>query len=64
MEPSFRDQFVGLMIRDEDGNPGIIIKSGGEAAPNKVDGISGATMTCYKVQEMLNKAIRSIVEEK
>ncbi|MHC4322906.1 MAG: FMN-binding protein [Planctomycetota bacterium] len=61
---SFRDKFVGLMIRDEAGNPGIIIKNGGEAAANKVDGISGATMTCDKVQEMLNEAIKSIVEEK
>ena len=64
VKSSFRDKFVGLMIRDEDGNPGIIIKSGGEAAANKVDGISGATMTCDKVQEMLNEAIKSIVEEK
>ena len=64
VKPLFRDKFVGLMIRDEAGNPGIIIKSGGEAAVNKVDGISGATMTCDKVQEMLNEAIKSIVEEK
>jgi Na+-transporting NADH:ubiquinone oxidoreductase subunit C len=64
VKSSFRDKFVGLMIRDEAGNPGIIIKNGGEAAANKVDGISGATMTCDKVQEMLNEAIRSIVEEK
>jgi Na+-transporting NADH:ubiquinone oxidoreductase subunit C len=64
VKPLFRDKFVGLMIRDEAGNPGIIIKSGGEAAANKVDGISGATMTCDKVQEMLNEAIKSIVEEK
>jgi Na+-transporting NADH:ubiquinone oxidoreductase subunit C len=64
VKSSFRDNFVGLMIRDEAGNPGIIIKSGGEAAANKVDGISGATMTCDKVQEMLNEAIKSIVEEK
>ena len=63
VKPAFRDKFVGLLIRDEDGNPGIIIKSGGEEAQNKVDGISGATMTCDKVQEMLNEAIRSIVEE-
>jgi Na+-transporting NADH:ubiquinone oxidoreductase subunit C len=61
---SFRNKFVGLMIRDEAGNPGIIIKNGGEAAINKIDGISGATMTCDKVQEMLNEAIKSIVEEK
>jgi Na+-transporting NADH:ubiquinone oxidoreductase subunit C len=61
---SFRDKFVGLTIRDENGKPGIIIKNGGEAAANKIDGISGATMTCDKVQEMLNEAIKSIVEEK
>ena len=62
--PSFRDKFVGLSIRDRAGKPGIIIKSGGEPAPNKIDGISGATMTCDKVQQMLNAAIRSITEEK
>jgi len=64
VKASFRDKFTGLLIRDEAGKPGIIIKNGGEAAANKVDGISGATMTCDKVQEMLNEAIRSIVEEK
>jgi len=63
VKTSFRDKFVGLMIRDEAGNPGIIIKSGGETSANKVDGISGATMTCDKVQQMLNEAIKSIVEE-
>ena len=41
---------------------GIIIGSG-QDGPNCVDGISGATMTCDKVQEMLNEAIRSIVKE-
>ena len=64
VKPSFRGKFVGLLIRDEAGKPGIIIKNGGEAAANKVDGISGATMTCDKLQEMLNEAIKSIVEEK
>lgn len=64
VKPSFRDKFVGLSIRDEAGNPGIIIKSGSEEAPNKVDGISGATMTCDKVQQMLNEAIKSIIKEK
>jgi len=60
----FRDQFVGKSIVDEAGNPGIIINSSGEPAANKVDAISGATMTCDKVQAMLNEAISSIVEEK
>ena len=59
----FLARFTDLSIRDADGKPGIIIGSG-EDAPNRVDGISGATMTCDKVQAMLNEAIKSIVEEK
>ena len=61
---AFRAQFEGKSIIGADGTPGIIIRIGGEDAPNKVDGISGATMTCDKVQVMLNEAIKSIVEEK
>lgn len=60
----FRDQFVGKSIVDSAGNPGIVISMGGEPAANKVDGISGATMTCDKLQAMLNEAIKRIVEEK
>ena len=60
----FRKNFVGLPIRDETGKVGIIISSRGEPAPNKVDAISGATMTCDKVEAMLNAAIRNIVEAK
>lgn len=60
----FREQFVGKSIVDQAGNPGIIISSSEGTAPNKVDAISGATMTCDKVQAMLNEAIKSIVEEK
>ncbi len=64
VKAKFRDDFVGKSIMDEAGHPGIIISSRGEPAPNKVDAISGATMTCDKVQAMLNEAIRSIVKEK
>jgi len=60
----FRDQFVGKSIVDGSGNPGVIISSAGEAAPNKVDGISGATMTCDKVQMMLNELIEKISKKK
>jgi Na+-transporting NADH:ubiquinone oxidoreductase subunit C len=60
----FREQFEGKSIIGPDGTPGIIIRMGGEDALNKVDGISGATMTCDKVQAMLNEAIKSIVKEK
>ena len=60
VEKGFRDQFAGMSIEDKDGNPGIIISSSGDPAPNKVDGISGATMTCDKVQMMLNELIEKI----
>ena len=68
MEETCIQRYLGYysieIIRDKEGNPGIIIKSGGEEAINKVDGISGATMTCDKVQQMLNEAIKRITKEK
>ena len=64
VQPWFREQFVGKSIVNENGVPGIVIAIGGESAPNKVDGISGATMTCDKLQAMLNEAIKRMVEEK
>lgn len=63
VEDWFLERFKGLFLRDADGKVGIIIGSGPEDAPNRVDGITGATMTCNKVQDMLNEAIKSIVKE-
>jgi Na+-transporting NADH:ubiquinone oxidoreductase subunit C len=60
----FRGQFKGKLIVGEDGNPGIIISSSGDPAPNKVDAITGATMTCNKVQMILNEVIKSIIKKK
>ena len=60
----FRDQFSGKSIVDKSGKAGIVIRSGGvERRSNEVDGITGATMTCDKVQAMLNTVIKTIVEE-
>lgn len=60
----FLKSFVGKKIVDASGQPGIIIKGGGETnAVNEVDTISGATMTCDKVQELLNNVIEKIVQE-
>ena len=60
----FREQFVGKSIVDESGKVGIIIRrSGGKQARNEVDAITGATMTCNKVEAMLNAVIKDIVEE-
>jgi Na+-transporting NADH:ubiquinone oxidoreductase subunit C len=57
----FREQFVGKSIVDEAGKAGIII--GGKGERNEVDAITGATMTCEKVEAMLNAVIKTIVEE-
>lgn len=60
----FREQFVGKSIVDESGKVGIIIRrGGGKQARNEVDAITGATMTCNKVEAMLNAVIEDIVEE-
>jgi len=58
----FRSQFAGKSIISETDNAGIVIRGGGSKLINGVDAISGATMTCDKVQQMLNKAIVKIVE--
>ncbi len=61
----FRNQFAGKSIVDQAGKPGIIIgTSGGKAGQNQVDAITGATMTCDKVEAMLNAVIEKIVKEK
>lgn len=60
----FQDQFKGKSIVGVDGKPGVVVLRGGKAeAKNEVDGITGATMTCDKVEEMLNKTIQKIVKE-
>lgn len=60
-KPAFRDQFKGKVILAADGTPGIRITRGdGPTGPNEVHGVSGATLTSDKVQEMLNARIREI----
>ena len=60
----FRNQFSGKSIVDRAGRPGILIgASDGKAAQNQVDAITGATMTCDKVEAILNSVIKRIVEE-
>jgi Na+-transporting NADH:ubiquinone oxidoreductase subunit C len=61
---SFRRQFEGKKITDDAGNAGIVIKGGGEAsAINEVDAITGATMTCDKIEAILNEVAQKIVKE-
>ncbi|MHC4659271.1 MAG: FMN-binding protein [Planctomycetota bacterium] len=59
----FRKQFEGKKIMDELGKVGVVIQGSEKPADNKVDAITGATMTCEKVEEILNSVIQRIVEE-
>jgi Na+-transporting NADH:ubiquinone oxidoreductase subunit C len=61
----FREQFRGKSIRAEVGPPGILIRRGGEASgPHEVDAISGATMTCDRVEDILGSLARRILGER
>jgi len=60
----FRRQFEGRTIRDIAGKPGIRIRRAGAVGRNEVDAITGATMTCEKVESMLNTVIGRIVQER
>jgi len=58
----FRERFKSRKIIDADGKSGIRIRRGGGAlAENEVDAITGATMTCKKLETILNETIKKIV---
>lgn len=60
----FRQQFKGKRIIDANGKSGIRISKPSTApAENKVDAITGATMTCRKLETILNETIEKIVRE-
>lgn len=55
--PSFPSQFIGKQIF-KDGAIGILVRKGGSQDETyEVDGISGATITCNGVTEMLQRGI-------
>jgi Na+-transporting NADH:ubiquinone oxidoreductase subunit C len=60
----FLDKFKGKKVVDTDGKAGVVIKAGAGSAENGVDAISGATMTCDKVEQLLNTAIVEITKGK
>jgi len=59
-DPSFSAQFIGKKIIDDSGNyTSIVVRKGGARNPSfEVDGISGATITCDGVSEMLYRGIK------
>ncbi|MDD5672943.1 MAG: FMN-binding protein, partial [Chitinivibrionales bacterium] len=59
----FCDKFIGKKIRDESGRAGFKIRRSGATGPTEIDGISGATLTCGKVEKMLNVVIAQIDKE-
>jgi Na+-transporting NADH:ubiquinone oxidoreductase subunit C len=62
----FRSRFEGRQISAAEGQWGIDIIAGGaeQAEVNEVAGISGATMTCDKVQEMINVIIEALASKR
>ncbi len=59
--PAFPRQFQGKSLYDEEGNyTSIVVKKGGVRNPQyEVDGISGATVTCNGVSDMLYDGIKN-----
>ena len=62
--PWFAARFRGKSITDASGKGGIRIVRSGQAADNEVDAITGATMTCQKVEDMLNDVIERITRKR
>ena len=50
----FREKFVGLPLADAEGKLALnIVKPGASTKDTEIEGISGATITCEKVEDML-----------
>ncbi len=61
----FLSQFVGKKIVASDGTPGIrVLKPGAATDENSVHGITGATMTSDRVQEILTDLAKTISKER
>ena len=64
IKPRFREPFIGKKIKDAAGKPGIeIVAPGSKLNDNQVHGISGATITSDKVQNMINAVIKKVVKQ-
>lgn len=57
----FLKQFVGRSIVDDGGKIGVFIGAG---ETNSVDAITGATLTCDKLEDILIEVMTRLVEEK
>lgn len=61
--PAFCSQFQGKRLLDEDGKPGFRVVADGAQGPLEVDGISGATITCDRVGDILRELAEQVVAE-
>ena len=60
----FQDQFAGKQIISSTGEYGFgIVQPGGQPARNKVDGITGATMTSDRVGTMIDSVAKTVGKE-
>ena len=61
---SFCSQFVGKTAKNASGRVGISISgTGGQVGDTQVNAITGATITCDKLEAMSNEALAVILEE-
>ncbi|MBM4091462.1 MAG: FMN-binding protein [Planctomycetes bacterium] len=61
---AFLRQFQGKRLLDDTGTPGLRIVSSGAAGTWEVDGLSGATITCDRVEDILHDLAGQIREER
>ena len=63
-KPFFQNAFIGKKILDESGNfKGVNVIKGGTSPdnPHGINAISGATLTCVGVDEMINRTLKVYV---
>lgn len=64
-KPDFIDRFVGKTIVSGKGDPDFrVVRKGAPLDNNSVDGITGATMTCDRVQDILRNAAVQVAAER
>ena len=62
--PDFLDQFRGKRLRGDDGTPALRVVSNDAEGLFQVDGISGATITCDRVQDIMRDLAELISKER
>jgi Na+-transporting NADH:ubiquinone oxidoreductase subunit NqrC len=61
---AFRSQFRGKRLFADDGTPGFRVVTSGAQGPLEVDGLSGSTITCDRVADLMRNLAQQISEER